>query len=135
MIDPGLNDKLVLITGVNNPQGFGGAIARGFCYRGIESVFALLSPERYPCAARRRLESYGARYSFYYRQQTKSADEVLGEIHALGAQAYASEVDFSDASLIPLLFDQAEGLLGPDEVMVNMQCTGKQIHSCHRVQS
>ena len=56
---------------------------------------------------------------FYYSQQTKSADEVLATIRKMGAEAHAFEADLSDVSIIPTLFDWAERLLGPVEVLVN----------------
>ena len=34
MIDPGLKDKVVLITGANNPYGIGAATARAFAAQG-----------------------------------------------------------------------------------------------------
>ena len=38
MIDPGLQDKVVLVTGANNPFGIGAAIAAAFAAQGT-SVF------------------------------------------------------------------------------------------------
>jgi len=119
MIDPGLKGRLVLITGANNPHGIGAAIARGFARQGSKVFLHFFRRKDIPTKREADSKATVPGDSFYYRQQTKSADEVLGEIRALGAKAYASEVDFSDASLIPWLFDQAEGLLGPVGVMVN----------------
>jgi NAD(P)-dependent dehydrogenase (short-subunit alcohol dehydrogenase family) len=34
MIDPGLNEKVVLVTGANNPYGIGAAIAKAFASQG-----------------------------------------------------------------------------------------------------
>ena len=34
MIDPGLEDKIVLVTGGNNPRGIGAATARAFAAQG-----------------------------------------------------------------------------------------------------
>ena len=36
MIDPGVKDKVVLITGGNNPFGIGAAIARAFASHGAK---------------------------------------------------------------------------------------------------
>jgi NAD(P)-dependent dehydrogenase (short-subunit alcohol dehydrogenase family) len=36
MIHPGLNEKVVLVTGVNNPYGIGAAIAKAFASHGFK---------------------------------------------------------------------------------------------------
>lgn len=36
MVDYGLNDKVVLVTGTNNPQGIGAAIACAFAEQGAK---------------------------------------------------------------------------------------------------
>jgi 3-oxoacyl-[acyl-carrier protein] reductase len=56
---------------------------------------------------------------FYRAQQTKSADEVLERIRALGVSVSAFEADLSDPTVIPTLFDRAEQALGPVEILVN----------------
>ena len=37
MLDPGLKDKVVLVTGANNPHGIGAAVARAFGAQGARS--------------------------------------------------------------------------------------------------
>jgi len=113
MLDPGLRDKVVLVTGANNPHGIGAAVARAFAAQGA-SVFlhyfrssAAVSAETQPGRA------------FYGSQQAKSAEEVLDTVRKLGVQACAAEADLSDPSTIPALFDQAESALGPVAVLVN----------------
>jgi len=119
MIDPGLKKRVVLITGANNPHGIGAGVARAFAAQGSR-VFL-----HYFRQTDSRAQHEGADNaaspgeSFYYSQQTKSADEVLAAIRKMGAEAHAWETDLSDASLVPALFDQAERLLGPVEVLVN----------------
>lgn len=119
MIDPGLKEKVVLITGANNPYGIGAGIARAFAAQGSK-VFLhyfrqIVAGAREDTAGQTGLR--GA--SFYYSQQAKSADEVLAEIRATGVEAHAWEADLADASSIPLLYDRAEHMLGPVEVVVN----------------
>jgi 3-oxoacyl-[acyl-carrier protein] reductase len=119
MTDPGLKEKVVLITGANNPHGIGAGIARAFAAQGSR-VFL-----HYFRQTDTRTQHEGADdatppgMSFYYRQQTKSADEVLAAVRNMGADAHAWEGDLADASVVPRLFDQAERLLGPVEVLVN----------------
>jgi len=114
MIDTGLKDKVVLITGANNPHGIGAATAKAFAAQGAK-VFLHYFRANQPSGE----ASEAPGEAFYYHQQSKNADEVLNAVHDLGAQAEAAEADLSDPSLIPTLFDQAEQRLGPVEVLVN----------------
>jgi len=119
MIDPGLKEKVVLITGANNPHGIGAGVARAFAAQGSR-VFLHYFRQTDSGAQHKGVDNAASPgVSFYYSQQTKSADEVLAAIRKMGAEAHAWETDLSDASLVPTLFDQAERLLGPVEVLVN----------------
>jgi len=119
MIDPGLKEKVVLITGANNPHGIGAGVARAFAAQGSR-VFLHYFRQTDGGARHKRADNAASPGgSFYYSQQTKSADEVLATIRKTGAVAHAWEADLSDASMVPTLFDQAERLLGPVEVLVN----------------
>jgi len=118
MIDPGLKEKVVLITGANNPYGIGAGIARAFATQGAKVFLHYLrqteaSPLDTACEANTPGES------FYHSQQAKSADEVLTEVRQMGVVADAWEVDLADASLIPLIYDHVEERLGPVEILVN----------------
>ncbi len=118
MIEPGIRDKVVLITGANNPYGIGAGIARAFASQGCR-VFLHYFRQAGPDALLNTVEAGPPGVTFYNSQQAKPADGVLGEIRKLGAEAHSWEAYLADASLIPLLFDQAERLLGPVEIVVN----------------
>ena len=119
MIDPGLQGKVVLITGTNNPHGIGAAVARAFAAQGARLCLHYFRPTEAQ-GQPQQVEAAGSPgRSFYLSQLKKSADEVLDEIHKAGAQACAWEGDLSDSTLIPQLFEQAERLLGPVEILVN----------------
>ena len=45
MIDPGLKDKVVLVTGGNNPYGIGAAIAKAFVAQGAKSFIHFFRQE------------------------------------------------------------------------------------------
>jgi 3-oxoacyl-[acyl-carrier protein] reductase len=113
MIDAGIEGKVVLITGANNPYGIGAGIARAFAAQGAK-IF--LHYFRGPGAATPHAGMPGE--SFYHAQQAKSADEVLAEARGIGVEADAGEADLADAGTIPLLYDLAERL-GPVEIVVN----------------
>jgi len=106
MIDPGIEGKVVLITGANNPYGIGAGIARALAAQGARIFLHYFRQPGTPGQ------------SFYQAQQVKSADEVLAEIRGIGADADAGEADLADAGTIPSIFDRAERL-GPVEIVVN----------------
>ncbi|MGP8245810.1 MAG: SDR family NAD(P)-dependent oxidoreductase [Bryobacteraceae bacterium] len=119
MIDPGLKDKVVLITGANNPCGIGAGVARAFAAQGSK-VFLHYFRQTVAGAWNDTAGQAGSPGApFYYSQQAKSADEVLAQIRAMGVEAHAWEADLADVGSIPLLYDRAERLLGPVEVIVN----------------
>lgn len=118
MLDPGLKEKVVLVTGANNPYGIGAAAARAFAAQGSKVILHYFRQvDGKVTAAPGEAKSPGA--SLYRLQQTKSAHEVLERLREFGVQAAALEADLSDAAAVPRLFDQAEAALGPVEVLVN----------------
>ena len=119
MIDPGLKEKVVVITGANNPHGIGAAVARAFAAQGSRVFLHYFRQTDTRAQQEGADDTTSPGLSFYYSQQTKSADEVLAAVRKMGAHAHAWESDLSDPSLVPQLFDQAERLLGPVEILVN----------------
>jgi len=115
MIDPGLKEKVVLITGANNPYGIGAGIARAFAAQGARSFLHYLRLSE-TSSGNRPAGTPGE--SFYHSQQAKSPGEVLAEIRRMGVEADAWEADLADVSRIPLLYGHAQRL-GPVEVLVN----------------
>jgi 3-oxoacyl-[acyl-carrier protein] reductase len=119
MIDSGLKGKVVLITGANNPYGIGAGVARAFAAQGSK-LFLHYFRLTDDIAQQQETEESGPPGSRFYRSQlAKSAGQVVAEIRKTGVDAHAWEGDLSDASIVPQLFEQAERLLGPVEVLVN----------------
>ncbi len=116
MIDPGLEDKVVLITGANNPYGIGAATARAFAAQGA-CVF--LHFFRSPPTHSEPEQMHGPGRAFFNAQQSKTADEVLRSIHQSGGKAAAWEADLADPVNVPKVFDQAETSFGPVDILVN----------------
>lgn len=116
MIDPGLGGRVVLITGANNPFGIGAAAARAFAAQGAR-VF--LHYFRQPDARMEGGVPSSPGESFYRVQQMKGVEELLRAIRTSGAKAEAWEADLADAACVVPLFDEAERLLGPVEIVVN----------------
>ncbi len=117
MIDPGLNGKVVLITGANNPYGIGAATAKAFAAQGARVFLHFFRQPDRPTETEDRARGPG--WAFFRLQQTRTADEVLRTISQSGGQAAAWEADLSDPENIPRLFDQAEAAFGPVDILVN----------------
>jgi 3-oxoacyl-[acyl-carrier protein] reductase len=108
MIDTGLQDKVVLVTGANH--GIGAAAARAFAAQGARVFIHYL---RLPLS-----DEEGA------GQRALDAAEVVQAIRAQGGQAEAWEADLADPAAVPQLFEQVTATFGPVEVLVNNAAVG-----------
>jgi len=121
MIDTGLKEKVVLVTGANNPYGIGAETARAFAREGARVFISYLrlSPEAFGFSSDTTQKATTPGLPFYHAMRTKTADEVVQSIRAAGGRAEAYEADLTDAELIPQLFDRVETSFGPVDVLVN----------------
>jgi 3-oxoacyl-[acyl-carrier protein] reductase len=119
LVDTGLKDKVVLVTGANNPSGVGAGVAQAFAAQGARVFLHYFRQSDWPVAGAALKGSTTPGLSFYHAQQGKTADEVLERIRESGVQACAFEADLSDPSVVPILFDRAQADLGPVDVLVN----------------
>jgi 3-oxoacyl-[acyl-carrier protein] reductase len=113
MIDTRLKDKVVLITGVNNPYGVGAATAKAFVAEGASILGTYFTQ---PSKAG-KTDRYGL--EFYEAQISKTPDEVVKAIGKLGGRIEVVPADLVKPEIIPVLFDRAERTFGPVEVLVN----------------
>jgi len=118
MIDPGLEGKVVLVTGANNPCGIGAALARALAAQGARLFLHYFRPPDVQAKAQAEKTLLPGE-AFYAAQRSKSAAEVLAELHKIGAEAHACEADLSGPDTVSQLFEQAENLLGPVEILIN----------------
>ncbi len=119
MIDPGLKDKVVLITGANH--GIGAAAALAFAVQGARVFITYYRPPSlYTDEQLRQAVETGIGGDALYRAgQNRTADPLVRRIQDMGAAAAAREADLGDAANIPPLFDACEAALGPVDVLVN----------------
>ena len=118
MVDPGLCDRTVLITGANNPFGIGAAAAVAFARQGARLFLHYFRAADQDVAA-----TDVPSESFYRVQQTMSCDDLAARLAATGTEAYAFEADFANPMAPAELFDAAESALGRVEVLVNNAAT------------
>jgi 3-oxoacyl-[acyl-carrier protein] reductase len=120
MIDPQLEDKVVLITGGNNPQGIGAAAAKVLGAQGASVFLHYFRPSiELNQELREAAESQTPGLPYYLILQTQSADEVVETIRQANGKVEAWEADLAQTEVIAELFDRAERAFGPVDVLVN----------------
>ena len=115
MINTGLQGKVVLVTGANNPYGIGSATSKAFAAQGAAVMLHYFRWRREPPGE--RADQPGL--AFYLKQQAKTADDVVRAIRDAGGVAESWEGDLADPRTIPRLFDATQEILGPVDVLVN----------------
>jgi len=126
MINPGLEGKVVLVTGANH--GIGAAAARAFALQGSR-VFLTFFREASPFTDEELAQAAqsgvgGVRY--WWAEHRRTADPVIRGIAAQGGVAAGVEADLGDPRNIPQVFNECEAALGPVDVLVN-----NHTHSVH----
>ncbi len=119
MIDPQLENKVVLITGANH--GIGAATAQAFATQ-KSKVFVTYyrAACRYSQEELRKAREAGIGGDVLYRaMQQQSTDPLVKQIEEQGGIAFAQEFDLADPDNIPALFDLCESKLGPVDILVN----------------
>ena len=121
MIDPRLDDKVVLVTGANNPFGIGAAIAEAFAAQGAFVFITYLRswPEEFGIDAAAAGKATTPGEEFYRARNADTPDEVLGRLRDHAVRVESAEIDLVDPEGIARLFDRVEETLGPVEILIN----------------
>ncbi len=108
MIDTGLSQRVVLVTGANS--GIGAVTASAFARQGAKVAVHFLEATVAPAPP----------VHFEHEVLGRSAaDAVVAKILSAGGSAAAVAADLADPRAVPGLFDRVEAQLGPVEVLVN----------------
>jgi len=118
VIDPGLKDKVALITGANNPFGIGAAIARALASHGA-LVFIHYFRQATDGSDVDHPKEQAPGLAFFFEQQEKTADEVVTSIRQSGGDAEFWEGDLRDPENVNRLIEQTETAFGQVDILVN----------------
>ncbi len=115
MIDFELKDKVVLITGTNNPKGIGASMAKSFAEQGskIAMVYKKMNFDfEEEMAIGNGLDSY-------FKALSKDCSEVESEISKITKEYIVIESDISILDNIIKIYNTIESTLGKVNILIN----------------
>lgn len=120
MIDYGLQDRVALITGANNPQGIGAATAYALAREGakIALVYKKISRPFDP----EKVAQNGV--DRYFAANAGSADTVVRKLQALGCDPLVLESDISKEEEVASIYSQVRARFGRVDILVNNAADG-----------
>ena len=115
MIDYGLKGRVVLITGVNNPQGIGATTALAFAREGAKLVLVYKKVDR-PFDKDKTGKNGVDRY---YAANAGDADYVERMLREMDAEYLIHESDISDEEAVKEIYATAVERFGKVDILVN----------------
>ena len=120
MVDYGLKNKVVLITGANNPQGIGATTALAFAREGAKVVLVYKKiPRSFDPA---KTQENGA--DRYFAANAGNADQVEQQLKALGAEYMILEQDITNQDDIHKIYQTILNRYGQVDILVNNAADG-----------
>lgn len=115
MIDYGLNNKVAIITGINNPDGIGATTALAFAKEGVKLVLI------YKKINRKFDPSKTAKNGVdkYYFANAGDATIVQNKLNELNSDYIVIETDLSDENNIKYIYEEALKKYGKVDILVN----------------
>ncbi len=120
MVDYGLKDRVVIITGANNPQGIGATTACAFAREGAKVVLVykrLFRPFDASCILQNGVDRY-------FSANAGDAREVEARLKAMNADYLVIENDISDEQAVKDIYSFIMARYGRVDVLVNNAADG-----------
>ena len=119
MVNYGLENKVALITGANNPQGIGAATALAFAREGAKIVLVYKKIDRPFDPAKTDRNGVDR----YYAANAGDASEVERKLKEINADHLIIESDVSCEDCVKDIYDQAFAKYGRVDILVNNAAT------------
>ena len=122
LLGQGLDSKVVVVTGANNPEGIGAATARAFAEHGAKVfvTYLQLDPASRGVSTAAAAAAREPGDEMYHGLRAHSAQHLVEEAAAAGRTLVATELDLRRGEAAATqLFDSVEAQLGPCDVLVN----------------
>lgn len=120
MVDYGLKDRVVIVTGVNNPQGIGAATALAFAREGAKLALVYKKiPREYD---KSRTDRNGV--DRYFEANAGDAHIVEGMLRDINADYIVMESDISDEDSVKEIYSEVLKKYGKADVLVNNAADG-----------
>lgn len=116
----GLQDKVALITGANNPQGIGATTALAFAREGAKVVLVYKKIDR--AFDKAKIDQNGA--DRYFAANAGNADAVESRLQEMGADYLVIESDISDEDAVKDIYAQTIAKYGKVDILVNNAADG-----------
>ena len=120
MVDYGLKDKVVVITGANNPQGIGAATALLFAREGAKTVLVYKKLPR--DFDESKTDKNGT--DRYFKANASDAEIVENRLKEMNADYLILESDISDEKNVSLIYSEIMKKYGEVHVLVNNAADG-----------
>ena len=120
MIDYGLENKVAIITGANNPQGIGATTALAFAKEGTKVVLVYKRIDRAFDVS--KVDRNGA--DRYFAANAGNADAVEARLKEIGADYLIIESDISDQGEVTSIYENAIKKYGKVDILVNNAADG-----------
>ena len=120
MVNYGLTDRVVLITGANNPQGIGATTALAFAREGAKVVLVYKKIPR--AFDKNKTERNGA--DRYFAANAGNAEIVEGKLKEIGADYLIIESDISSEEAVKDIYSRVLERYGRVDILVNNAAEG-----------